>query len=1013
MENNKEHYDVGIFGVWSGCNYGSVATYYALNQVVSAMGKSVLMIDKPLLSDNDPEIKENHARRFAREHYNISRQYRLDQMHLLNQNCDTFMIGSDQVWNYGISKNFGKAFYLDFAEEEKKKIAYAVSFGHGTDFAPYDERKIIAEYMSYFDGIGTREADGVRLCRDCYGIKAEQVIDPVFLADPKIYDSLIEKSSKRETEPFIVAYILDPSPEKTEAILHLQKEFGGIKVINLLDGLPWLFEKNKKLTNLPNCIENVQVEDWLYYLKNAEFVLTDSCHGASFALIFRKNFIAIANRHRGFSRFISLAQLFKFENHLITVPKDVVTNPKLLASINYDLVEDIMDSERRRCYTWLYNVISLPKKSEKELKKYNVIGEVNQETSHIIEKPTNGICDEKTVLKIGMSGKCNGCGICESICDENAIKIYKNENKVFFPFVSRNRCVNCGKCLEKCSFNKLESGDEKNTELGERQKLFINPDFIKIRLLATLLRDYGIKEIVLSPGGRDVPLVRMFEYNSDTFNLHFVTDERSAAYFGLGLATQLGRPVACVCTSGTAASNYLPAVTEAFFTHIPMIFITADRQKVYHGQGEDQTIPQDNIYSGVVKREITVPEGSGYKVEYQTRRDICDCILESTHNVPGPVHINMAIDNITIGGKLPREDWKLLPTIKPHILRTSFNDGYEQINKWRVALAKSKRILVVYGQNAPRNEEQLKYIDLFVGKYNCVVVTDLISNLNCNYSLKPYNMLQAISKEQFDRELTPDILITVGGKRLMNDPLTSKIRGGDKKIRHWSVSPDGVIHDFYFRLSSVIEMSQDLFFKFFSEFEGELSNDGKYYNKWREFVDKYDSPVIRKFNSQYIQSKFLPAIPSNSILHLGVGLSFYDCRRFSLNNNVAVYCNMGTNGIDGCTSTFMGQCAVEKNRLCFLLVGDLSFFYDMNSIWNKQLTGKMRILLVNNNGTGLLRNHRLKGISSVHNTKAEGWVKSTGFEYISAESKDEFDSKLAYFLDESVDKPLFFEVLCE
>ena len=122
---------------------------------------------------------------------------------------------------------------------------------------------------------------------------------------------------------------------------------------------------------------------------------------------------------------------------------------------------------------------------------------------------------------------------------------------------------------------------------------------------------------------------------------------------------------------------------------------------------------------------------------------------------------------------------------------------------------------------------------------------------------------------------------------------------------------------------------------------------------------------------------------------------------------------MGTNGIDGCTSTFMGQCAIEKKRLCFLLVGDLSFFYDMNSVWNKQLDKNVRILLVNNNGSGLLRNHNLKAITSVHNTKAENWVKSVGFEYMSASSKKEFDDKIASFISTKSDRPLFFEVFCD
>lgn len=451
VKNRAEHYDVGVFGVWSGCNYGSIATYYALNRILTSMGKTVLMIDKPILMEDDVEIKENHSRRFGREHYNISRRYRLNEMYRLNQVCDTFLIGSDQVWNYGISKNFGKAFYLDFAGADKKKIAYAISFGHEIDFAPPDEREVIADYMRYFDGIGTREEDGVKICRDCYGIKAEQVLDPVFLADPQIYDELAEKSSHREEEPFIVSYILDPSPEKTEAILHLRKQFGGIKAVNLLDGLPWLFEKNKKLTNLPDCIENLQVEDWLYYLKNARFVLTDSCHGASFALIFKRNFIAITNKGRGISRFNSLSRLFRFENHMTSDPKDVITNPRLLDPIDYGLIADIMEAQRRRCYQWLYDAVNLPKKSEKELTEKNQIGKVNPINKRAMKKPASCADAENTVLKTVGEGKCSGCGACEAICPRGAIKLRNDEEGFLVPVINRNQCINCGICLKKCT----------------------------------------------------------------------------------------------------------------------------------------------------------------------------------------------------------------------------------------------------------------------------------------------------------------------------------------------------------------------------------------------------------------------------------------------------------------------------------------------------------------------------------------------------------------------------------
>lgn len=366
-------YDVGVLGLWSGCNYGSVATYYALNMVLRSMGKSVLMVDKPILSDRDVEREDNHSRRFAKEHYNISKQYYLNEFYKLNQLCDSFVLGSDQVWNYGISRNFGKVFYFDFADKEKKKIGYAVSFGHGVDFAPDEERHIISGLMSKLDGISVREEDGVKLCREQYGINATQVLDPVFLADPEIYTPLIEKSDKRETEPFIAAYILDPTPEKREALLRLSERMGGMKIIVMLDGLPWLFEKNKKLMALPNCVENLQVEDWLYYISRCEYLVTDSCHGASFGIIFGKNLTGVANKRRGYSRFESLFNLFDIKDHLITDMADAYKDDSLLKPIDYERVGEKMKSERERCYKWLSDILDGEKLSETELKNKNIV----------------------------------------------------------------------------------------------------------------------------------------------------------------------------------------------------------------------------------------------------------------------------------------------------------------------------------------------------------------------------------------------------------------------------------------------------------------------------------------------------------------------------------------------------------------------------------------------------------------------------------------------------------------
>ena len=152
-------------------------------------------------------------------------------------------------------------------------------------------------------------------------------------------------------------------------------------------------------------------------------------------------------------------------------------------------------------------------------------------------------------------------------------------------------------------------------------------------------------------------------------------------------------------------------------------------------------------------------------------------------------------------------------------------------------------------------------------------------------------------------------------------------------------------------------------------------------------------------------------MPGNSIFHLAVGNTFLFAQRFPLKEDIEVFCNMGTNGIDGCTSTFMGQAAVTPDeQLCFLLVGDLSFFYDMNSVWNKNLRGNIRIMLNNDSGAGLLKHYKSGAITQAHGAIAGGWVKSLGFTYLSAKTKEEFNENLPRFISRDINEPMFFEV---
>ena len=969
MEKNK---DVGIIGYWFATNYGGVASYYSLYKTVEELGYKPFLVENPYF-ETDREGYDVFPRHFFKnENMNIAQGYNYENLFQLNKLSDIFLLGSDQVLTTSSIKSFGKLFLMEFAESNKKKIAFSASCGGDNLNSDINLINYAKEQLKDFAAVSVREYSAIDLVKNKFGLFSEMVIDPIFFTSASQYKKLGEKASIKKDEPYLFAYILDPTEDKRKSINTISEHLK-INFKIALDGRKFTYERNFEKMGMPNqTLPELNQYEWFNYFTNASYIITDSFHGAVMAIILNKPFIMYANRGRGYPRFITLAQIFKIYSRLIENSEEL-TESKIDEAVNFERINKIILQEKSKAKEWLFNALCF------EPKKHWVGAYSNWQKN------------------------CKNCNECVMACPTQAISIENNAG-ICLPRLSFSKCNDCGKCTLKCK----EINNHKITN-----DLSKDPDFAKICILVSLLRDYGIKHIVLSPGGRDVPLIRMFEYNENSFILHRVTDERSAGYYGLGIASQLRQPVACVCTSGTAASNYLPAVTEAFYTGVPLILITADRYDIYLNHGEDQTIPQKSIYKDVVKKEISLKEATGWRNDYQNRRDISDCILETTHNGFGPVHINVPVDNITIGANLPRDDWKLMPFIYPHILRVGVNNGDKELYKWVDSLKKSQKILIVYGQNYPITDESKNKINLFAKKYNCVIVTDHISNLDCYYCLETFNMLRAISQEEFNKDLAPDILITVGGKRLMNDPLTFKVRGGPGNIRHWVVTPDGKIKDFYFRLTSVLELSQDFFFEWFAEKAGEIYNNGIYYEKWRNLNEKFSIPVTNEFNSIYIQSSFLPKIPPNSILHLGVGQSFFECRRFPINKTVEVFCNMGTNGIDGCTSTFMGQCAVVKDKLCFLIVGDLSFFYDMNSIWNKPLSKNIRILMINNNGSGLLRGHNLKAVTSEHNTKAEGWVKSTGFEYITARTKEEFEKRLPYFLSDEPSKALFFEIFCK
>lgn len=377
---SKGKYDVGVIGLWYGRNYGSMITYYALNKILKNMGLSVLMINNPLAPDGEIEMTKTSPRLFAEQYYEVSRKFRMNELAMLNNICDTFIVGSDQLWNYVLSKPYGQMYFLDFVQDKKKKIAYGTSFGKEIYTGTEEYRKLSKRNMERFDYVSVREDYAVQMCSDLYGVKSEKVLDPVFLCEPSEYDALIKDSGLKKDEDYILAYILDPSNKKTEVLRYLGKVHKKkIKVI--LDEPPYSFENNvKRMELLPEdnieILKEVDIKEWLYYFKYSDAVLTDSFHGSCFSIIFKKPFLSIINHGRGGKRFQSLLKNFDLEKYMVNSPENIIENQMKFEFISYENTFKKIEEERTFSLQWLRKALF----SSKTVKNYKVYT-VHEESS--------------------------------------------------------------------------------------------------------------------------------------------------------------------------------------------------------------------------------------------------------------------------------------------------------------------------------------------------------------------------------------------------------------------------------------------------------------------------------------------------------------------------------------------------------------------------------------------------------------------------------------------------------
>ncbi|KJD34201.1 2-succinyl-5-enolpyruvyl-6-hydroxy-3-cyclohexene-1-carboxylate synthase [Tamlana sedimentorum] len=541
-----------------------------------------------------------------------------------------------------------------------------------------------------------------------------------------------------------------------------------------------------------------------------------------------------------------------------------------------------------------------------------------------------------------------------------------------------------------------------------------------------LCKAKNIKHIVISPGSRNAPLTIGFTHD-EFFTCYSIVDERSAAFFALGMAQQLNEPTAVVCTSGSALLNYYPAVAEAYFSNIPLLILSADRPKHLVGIGDGQTINQKNVYENHIlysanlkldlKDEHNIPEHEeipiiknlenkferllGIQKDIQTNNEEeINAAINVAIIKKGPIHINIPFDEplyetvekLSVSPKVIEPVVKS-PKIEEHTIQSCLED-------WNSATKK----MILVGVNSPDSIDEV-WLNELAQDDSVLVFTETTSNMH-HASFFP-SIDQIITPLNVDelKALQPDILVTFGG--LIVSKRIKQFLRKYKPKHHWHIDLK-TANDTFFCLNNHIEMIPNSFFSLFlpkvthyvkSNYRDTWSVVKQYrIKKHKEYLE--DIP----FSDFKVFHEVLKDIPRNYILQVSNSSAIRYTQLFSLSKTLDVFCNRGTSGIDGSTSTAIG-CAAVNQKPTILVTGDLSFFYDSNALWNNYIPKNFRIIVVNNTGGGIFRilpGHKNTEnfdtyFETNHELTAENLCKMYGFSYQKALNNEGLQKELTTF----------------
>jgi len=518
-------------------------------------------------------------------------------------------------------------------------------------------------------------------------------------------------------------------------------------------------------------------------------------------------------------------------------------------------------------------------------------------------------------------------------------------------------------------------------------------DEVNTLILISLLKAHGIKKVIASPGTTNISFVGSIQFDP-YFEIYSAVDERAAAFMACGLAEETNEPVVLTCTGATASRNYIPGLTEAYYRHLPILAVTSTQHGGRIGNYVAQVIDRSEQFADMVKKSCQIPTVHCEEDTQYTITAVNDAILELCHGENGPVHINLytTYSNNFVTKELPSY----------RVIRRVVNEGFPKLPNGNIG--------IFVGAHEKFTEKETVAIDAFCESNNAVVICDQISNYRGRYRFLanfPNSQERDLGTRKFD------LIIYIGYVH------GAYLNFQGKEM--WRVNKDGVVRDPYYNLTYVFEMEEKAFFDHYS--------NQAHNNSIFEICDKASKKLEAHipelpFSNMWIAKETAGCIPENSVLHFSILNTLRIWNYFETPNSVLCYSNSGGYGIDGCVSSFIGSAIANKDIEHFMIVGDLAFFYDINTLFN-EIPSNVHIMLINNGvGTEFKNyNHRAayfgedankfmaaKGHNGFKNSNiVESICLNSGIRYLCAYNKEEYRTQKANWLAKGL-APVLIEI---